>query len=148
MPAGTARTKQASTSVVVRRMIEQAHEMRAQLANEPDPDALAQAIVCAAPILAMARRCPQSTLNWLIPRLAPWEQIALERALVLSTQYAVPSGDILPSHSPTLLLSHSPTLPSSAAHLYEPFLHRYSSDHRNRRGVFFTPQPIADYIVA
>ena len=33
------------------------------------------------------------------------------------------------------------------AHLYEQFLHRYAPKTRKHHGVFFTPQPIADYIV-
>ncbi len=105
-------------------MAAEAYELRAKLAHEPDPDALAQAIVCAAPILAAASKSASAALPWLLPQLQPWEQLAL-------------------SHSRTLTLSHS----SSSSHLYEPFLRHYSQSARNRHGVFFTPLPIADYIV-
>jgi hypothetical protein len=98
--------------------------------------------------------------------MAPWEKFATQQATILSTQYSVPSNqyeELSPrrlggaqatsypaAHSPSL--SPSPPLPfsrtPSPTHLYDCFLHRYAATSRKRRGVFFTPPPIADYIVA
>jgi len=91
------------------------------------PDTVAQAAVCGAPILASGRN-DHAALNWLCRQLAPWESFALEQAL-------------RPSLSPSLPFSPSPS------HLYDAFLHHHARDRRKRHGVFFTPQPIADYIV-
>lgn len=40
-----------------------------------------------------------------------------------------------------------PSFAQSPAHLYDSFLHAYSRNDRKHHGVFFTPQPIAEYIV-
>jgi Type ISP C-terminal specificity domain/N-6 DNA Methylase len=87
-------------------------------------DILAQAAACAAPVLATG-----SAPAWLFEQLSVWERFACSVALSAG--------------SPPL-----PLAPTSPQHLYEPFLHRYAAGDRKRRGVFFTPQPIAHYIVA
>jgi hypothetical protein len=127
-------TKEASTntrglSTLLRRMAAQAHDLRAELAHEPDADSLAQAIVCAAPILAAAPSA-SFALSWLVPQLEAWEQRVVG--------WAVPTSR---DSSNTVGTAH-PT-----AHLYESFLHVYAKTTRKRHGVYFTPEPIADYIV-
>jgi predicted helicase len=113
-------------------MAEQADDLRAQLAHDPNADSIAQAAVCAAPTLASAVN-GQAVLDCLLPQLAAWEGSALDRAEVLSAQYSALSKSS-PLHDPR--------------HLYDTFLHHYSHSNRKHRGVFFTPEPIADYIVA
>src|SRR6188508_622330 len=110
-------------------MAQQARELQAELGDNPPADSIAQAAVCAAPIVAAAPPNRRAAFDWLYPQLREWEQVALDRASVLSTQYSV-----LPTHS-------------RSSHLYDAFLQHYSRNSRKRRGVFFTPQPIANYIV-
>lgn len=93
-------------------------------------DIIAQAIVCAAPILAAAPDAFCAARSWLADQLQAWERFALEKAEALSTLYSA------------LVLG------APAAHLYEHFLQHYAGGSRKRGGVFFTPQSIADYIVA
>ncbi len=136
MPAQTASTRRATPLALVRHIAAHAHQLRAELGDTPHADSLAQSIACAAPILANSQLDSPTALDWLTRQIEPWEQVALERAHVLSTEYSVPS--------PPLPLPPSP----SPSHLYDSFLHHYSQDNRKRRGVFFTPRPIAAYIVA
>ncbi len=110
-------------------MAQQAHDLRAQLGNGPDADLIAQAVVCAAPILARVQNCDDA-LNWLRPQLETWEKIALNHAAVLST------------------LDFPLAAPLQSHHLFDGFLHHYSRRQRKHGGVFFTPEPIADFIVA
>ncbi len=85
-------------------------------------DLLAQAAICAAPLL---KNAPATALDWLAPSFNDWQRYALELARsATSAQY---EGD--------------------ASHAYEQFLHAYSPQSRKRHGVFFTPEPIARYIV-
>jgi hypothetical protein len=94
-------------------------------------DVLAQAVVCAAAILQSGPS--QAAVEWLSRSASAWERWVLSQAssrtarteyLVLSTEYRM-----------------------DAHHLYEHFLHAYAPTTRRRHGVFFTPQPIAHYIV-
>jgi predicted helicase len=112
----------------MRQMAHHALDLKAELGGDPHADSIAQSAICAAPILAATLPNVVTALNWLHPQLEPWEQAALKQA----------------HSSPPLPLSLSP----SPAHLYDTFLHHYSRTSRKHRGVFFTPQPIADYIVA
>ncbi|MEX2173074.1 MAG: type ISP restriction/modification enzyme [Pirellulaceae bacterium] len=85
-------------------------------------DVLAQAVVCVAPLLPSL---PATARHWLDASLADWERWAVAAA------------------------TETPPVPiAGAAHRYDEFLHHYARQHRKRHGVFFTPQPIADYIVA
>jgi predicted helicase len=118
-------------------MAEQAHDLRAQHGGDSQADSIAQAAVCAAPILASATTKSVAALGWLEPQLQAWERTALDRAQVLSTQYSAPSGG-----SKSAVGTAHPTF-----HLYDVFLQHYSRNSRKLRGVFFTPEPIADYIV-
>src|SRR5438552_4565466 len=89
-------------------------DLATQALPEEAADALAQAIVCAAPIIAAAPNDLGAALQWLSKQLSAWERFAIEEAAVLSTEYSVPS----PSDSP--------------AHLYEHFLHHYARHSRKR----------------
>ena len=110
--------------------------LAAELGQEISPDAaadvLAQAVACAIPIIAAQPPQWQAATAWLAYQSSDWERCILE---VLSTKYSVLSTQYIALHSP------------QAFHLYEPFLHAWQRTTRKRRGVFFTPQPIADYIV-
>src|SRR5262245_15484233 len=142
--SAAASTKRANPTALLRRMADHARDLQAELAHEPHSDSLAQAAVCAAPILAALSEPLEPALAWLSPQLAPWEQRALCQAQVLSTQYLVLStSNSSLSHPHTLTRSH----PRIASHLYDLFLHHHSKTARKRHGVFFTPQPLADYIV-
>src|SRR5262245_47084561 len=92
------------------------------------PDEAAQAAVCAAPILGSCRFQTATAISWLEPQLASWECTALQQAVDLSAGFRV------------LPLALSPH------HLYDGFLHVHSRSQRKQHGVFFTPQPIAEYI--
>ena len=111
-----------------RTLVTAARELAERLASEhPDhADQIAQAAVCAQPILASQPEHAQRAVAWLQPSLAPWEQQAVALA----------------ASSPPLPLSPSPSL-----HLYDLFLHHHSREVRRRHGVFFTPEPIARHIV-
>ena len=90
-------------------------------------DVLAQGVVCAAAILG--RITDSGPVGWLRESASEWERWIYSHAVgtpytVLSTQY-----------------------PSDLRHCYDQFLHAYDRTSRKRHGVFFTPQPIADYIV-
>src|SRR5262249_9465801 len=122
-------------TAIVRRMAQQAHELRDQLGDNPHADSIAQAAACAAPILASEQNWCEA-LDWLRPQLEPWEQPALHQAQV---GWAVPT---------TASIALSVGTAHLTAHLYDTFLHHYSRSNRKRGGVFFTPEPIADYIVA
>ena len=91
-------------------------------------DALAQAIVCAAAILG--RRSLPDALRWLAETSSPWESLVLRTAAATGTEYSV----LTPYEQ-------------SPAHVYDQFLYHYAPTSRRRHGVFFTPQPIAEYIV-
>jgi predicted helicase len=119
-------------------MAEQAQELRAELGDDPAGDCIAQAAICAAAILASATQDSHAALNWLYPQLQAWERAALDRARVLSTKYSVR----IEVSKRMVGTAHSTT------HLYDMFLHHYARASRKRSGVFFTPEPIADYIVA
>lgn len=136
MPVTPATTRRATPLALVRRMAEHAHQLRAEFGDNPNADSLAQSIACAAPILAAAEVDHSAGLDWLASQLQPWEQTALEQSLVLSTQYSVLSA-----------LQHT-SINALTPHSYDTFLDSYSKDNRKRGGVFFTPPPIADYIVA
>src|SRR5262249_16433688 len=116
------------------------------VATEEAADTLAQAIACAAPIVAARPRDLPVLVPWLSLQLDEWEQFVLLRATDLSTQDSVPSTKHTNSN-PSHPLSIPPSLPPSA-HLYDHFLQHHRRDSRRRGGVFFTPQPIADFIVA
>ncbi len=124
-------------------MVAVARRLTGELAGQDfegaTPDTVAQAVACAAPILAAARIPLARVSSWLCEQLAPWERWALQQGTLVSTQYSGPSAQ----YEGPKGLSVSP----SPAHLYDSFLRRFAPDRRKRGGVFFTPQPIADYIV-
>lgn len=106
-----------------------ARALAQQLASDHavDADIIAQAAVCAQPILSSQPYQAQRVINWLAPTLVPWEHHALELA----------------ANSPPL-----PFPPFPSLHTYDLFLHHYGRSARRRHGVFFTPEPIARHIVA
>jgi predicted helicase len=106
-------------------MANQAHSLRSELGDDPHADSIAQAATCAAPLLAAAGPDSSAAIDWLRPQLAPWERLALQRAQL-----------------------HIPYSALRTPHFFDSFLHYYSKNNRKHRGVFFTPQPIANYIVA
>ena len=107
-------------------------DLNQDLSSDEALDALAQAVVCAGPILDRSKHA--AALDCLRESARPWEQWALRAATARSsrTQYSVLSSECK----------------VDPAHLYDEFLHRYAPPIRKHHGVFFTPQPIADYIVA
>ena len=111
-------------------------DLNRDLSADEVSDALAQAAVCAAPIISRPHN-PRA-LDWLCDTASDWERHILEIASRLGacTEYSVPSTS--PDGQPKI----------RPEHLYELFLHRYAPTNRKRHGVFFTPPPIADYIVA
>ena len=125
-----------------------ASDLAREISAEETADVLAQAAVCGAAILPTERQLWDSARAWFMRQASEWERVAVD---LISTEYSVLSTKDLEesacssplSLSPSLLLSPRP----AAAHLHEPFLHAYQRSTRKRRGVFFTPQPIADYIV-
>jgi predicted helicase len=120
-----------------------ASDLSREVLPEEAADTLAQAIVCAAAILGDSRKSHNSAAaNWLHDQLKPWERFALERAQLLSTGASVPGTECHAAAGDPI------RFPASYHHLFEHFLHAYARDSRKRRGVFFTPQPVADYIVA
>lgn len=99
---------------------------REQTAGEA-ADILAQGVVCAGAILQAGLPEASRASEWLRERLLPWEQWVLEQAAQMPAvqgECEIPRG-----------------------HLYDAFLHYYCRKSRQRHGVFFTPQAIADYIV-
>ena len=99
---------------------------------------LAQAVVCAGAILGSGIH--SAAVHWLSETTSAWERWVLESASqAISTQCSV-------------LSTQNRVRPSDSAydltHRYEQFLHSHAPLIRKRHGVFFTPRPIADYIVA
>lgn len=96
-------------------------------------DILAQTVTCAEPIIAAQPQEWKLARDGFVAQATSWEACIVDllstKYSVLSTQY--PANDI----------------PGAAPHLYEHFLHAYQHRTRKQRGVFFTPQPIADYMV-
>jgi predicted helicase len=118
-------------------------DLAREVVDDEAADVFAQAAVCAAAILA--EHFDAQAIDWLRGSLRVWEQWVIDRATtmrtepvysVLNTQYSVPSTQAGTSSGTSL-----------GTHLYDEFLHRYAPTSRRRHGVFFTPQPIADYIV-
>lgn len=100
------------------------------ISAEEAADHLAQGVVCAAPILASTQRAIE-VVSWIGFTADDWETWILESALSRSDRQSLADAN------------ESRTV----AHLYEPFLQLYSATTRRRAGVFFTPRPIADYII-
>jgi predicted helicase len=111
-----------------------AAELARDVSTDEAADVMAQATACAGPILAAQWKEWESGKSWFLSQAAEWERFVLESLTpeyaVLSTQYP------------------STAYPTAAPHLYEHFLHAWQRPTRKRRGVFFTPQRIADYIIA
>ena len=124
---------------LIQALVARAHSVRERVppglgpkaASDPT-DAVAQAVACARPLATLHRAEIERAAPWLLGQLSEWEQWVLRETLSLSL-------------SPSFSL---PVSPSSASHLYEPFLHAWHQGRAKRGGVFFTPQSIADYIVA
>jgi predicted helicase len=129
VPSRTASKTHASPAGLVRRMVADAERLRSRLDRNGDADSIAQAAVCGAAILADAPADVLESALRLIGPLHSWEKIALAEASALLTEYAGLNRD-------------------PPNHLYERFLHKYAAVSRRRHGVFFTPKPIVDYIVA
>ncbi|HEX5105143.1 MAG TPA: type ISP restriction/modification enzyme, partial [Pirellulaceae bacterium] len=95
---------------------------------------IAQAATCGGVIVASKPQEWNSATRWFHVQASDWERCALQEIRteysVLRTQYSVLD---IPA--------------SSSAHFYETFLHAYQRCTRKQRGVFFTPAPIADFIV-
>ncbi len=151
-----ASTKPATQSSLVRQLVDQALAVRADLVNgsrgelsrvadslastlgrdvpaEEAADVVAQAAACAAPVIAAASSLSTPWLDWLSGQSERWELFAIRQAKALSARYSA--------------LSACDASWNATAHLFEHFLHRYTPNSRKRGGVFFTPQPIADFIV-
>jgi hypothetical protein len=110
-------------------------EQRPDVACRATADILAQAIVCALPILATARSTPDVSRvrDWLQDSLSAWERWVLDAAL------ADPQLASLRSEQLSL---------AQTAHRYEQLLHALTPAKRKRHGVFYTPAALAKYIVA
>jgi predicted helicase len=136
VPATRSKANRALQGKLIRWMVAQARELKDRLAGDEHADDIAQAAACAAPILATAGPEVSGALAWLCGQLDDWEQRAIELAVGWATPTASPIRD-------ALVGTVHPT-----AHLYDQFLHRYLANTRKRRGVYFTPPEIANYIVA
>ncbi len=115
-----------------------AAELGRDVSADEVADVLAQATVCAGPMLRGLES--QVALEWLRGTLSEWERwvVKLVRDSVRSTKYQVLSTKVFGPHT---CGDHEST------HPYDQFLHRYAPPTRKHHGVFFTPQPIANYIV-
>ena len=111
-----------------------AAELNGDVSRNETADVLAQAVACAGPIIATQMKEWQAAATWFEEQSSEWERCILD---VLRTEYSVPGTPYPFRHFAT-----------ATPHLYEHFLHAYHRNTRKRRGVFFTPQPIADYIVS
>ncbi|MDX1947100.1 MAG: N-6 DNA methylase, partial [Pirellulaceae bacterium] len=112
---------------LIRALVAIAHEVRDRVPPGLGPDdAAAQSVACAVPLAQLHRQELERALPWLHAQLSDWEQWSLQESL-------------RDSH---------PLAPNCALHLYDTFLHAWQRDRRQRSGVFFTPQPIADYLIA
>jgi predicted helicase len=114
-----------------------AAELGRGVPDEEAADVFAQATVCGSLILTAASRLWERAAGWYVAQASDWERYVLD---TMSTEYSVLSTQYL---APDTFAGS----PFPAIHLYEHFLHAYERTTRKRRGVFFTPQPIADYIV-
>src|SRR5262245_59674615 len=120
------------------------------ITSDEAADILAQTVTCAAPILGALPQQSAQACQWLSRDLTAWERWAIDQAALPSTPCQAASTDYVrhrsriqnPGNS-----DHGSSKICAADRLYENFLHYYCRDGRKRRGVFFTPQPIADYIV-
>jgi hypothetical protein len=98
-------------------------------------DAFAQAIVCTR-VLAQQLPAEFATCrHWLHEQAAPWEQFVLDRVSApgIHADDAATEGNC-------------PTW-QSLTHLYEHLLRHDQPDRRKRAGVFYTPQPIVQYML-
>lgn len=102
-----------------------AADLAREVSADEAADVLAQAVVCAAAIVG--EQYDSVALAWLRDSLGVWEQWVIDRAIASSSQ--LPTSEI------------------RNLHLYDEFLHHFAPTTRRRHGVFFTPQPIADFIV-
>ena len=96
--------------------------------SEETADILAQAIVCIRPILRDHPTQASLAAAWLAREASDWETYVLEESRLAGDPHAALGLD--------------------TAHLFEPFFEVYSRQRRKRGGVFFTPQPVARFIVA
>ena len=101
-----------------------------EISAEEAADHLIQGVACATPILASTPHASE-VVSWIGLTAVDWERWILERALDSSGRQSV--VDAIECRS--------------VAHFYEPFLQLYSATTRRRTGVFFTPRPIADFII-
>ncbi len=115
-----------------------AADLGRDMLQEEAADVLAQAAICAMPIVGGMEF--QAPVDWLNGTLSGWEQWVVKLALLTSagTQYSVLSTQYSQQR-----IGNS----SESPHVYDQFLHRYAPKTRKHHGVYFTPQPIADYIV-
>jgi predicted helicase len=125
---------------------------------EEAADTLAQAVVCATEILRDGDDAEARAVDWLMPGLSEWEQWAIGRAhcgatptahSALSTEYSVPSTHHISRTTPAQFPDVTAFGPSrfDRSHLYDQFLQRYAPPARKQHGVYFTPRPIADFLV-
>jgi hypothetical protein len=112
-----------------------ATDLAREVLEDEAADVLAQATVCAAAILA--QRIDPKAIGWLRGSLSVWEQWSIDRGMARSQS----------SDSPFRVPSSEFSADATPAHLYDEFLHRYAPTSRRRHGVFFTPQPISEFIV-
>ena len=105
-----------------------AGDMQHDLSSDEAADALSQAIICGSQITATFPDQWQRCRQWLLDQAALWERFALERIGSVAVP-AFASGF------------------AELTHLYEHLLHQEQPDRRKRAGVFYTPQPIVQYML-
>jgi len=133
-----------------------AAELGREVPAEEAADVLAQAVICAESILTDASGRAFAAVEPLHETMSVWEQWVLAhiRGRVLSTKHSVLNSPQMNSPQLNSLRRSSKSSAASASlstidrrHLYDQFLQLYAPPARKHHGVYFTPRPIADYVV-
>lgn len=111
-------------------------------------EALAQAIVCALPVVWQFGDSLAAAWPWLATQASPWQAVVYdelrgERAYLLAEEIAAIEVALAQTNAAFAECAGE----GFVWHLYEPFLHAHAVEHRRRKGVFYTPRPIVSYLV-
>lgn len=129
-----------SPDALARELASRARALRQLASQAPDPDALAQALVCSLLVARCVGHGPDLSALSAIEPAGHQEQA---RRLVEDTIALLAPLDV-----DQLFRRDSAALEAGPViHFYELFLENYDPQTRTRRGVFYTPRPVVSYIV-
>lgn len=116
-------------------------------------DGFAQMVVCGLATSLLRRESLEPAATWLLAQAREWQQPAMREVFTAAGWLAgtcrwLSDEEIVLLRDAVAMFAAVGGEPGGGGSLFEPFLAYHGAEQRKRKGVYFTPREIVDYILA